>query len=108
MQAFTPLGDTVLFQPLKVGPIVLQHRIIMAPCTRSRSSEESPGVYVPNELNVEYYGQRASPGGLLLTEAVPISRYVCFSRPHDKGSTHTMVSRLADITVSQEFSPSHK
>lgn len=40
-----------------------------------RSTKESDGVFVPNDLNVEYYSQRASAGGFMLTEATPISRY---------------------------------
>lgn len=40
-----------------------------------RSTKESEGVFVPNDLNVEYYSQRASSGGFMLTEATPISRY---------------------------------
>lgn len=65
-----------LFQPLKLGAVTLSHRVVQAPCTRMRATKESDGVYVPNDLIVEYYGQRASQGGLLLTEATPISRIV--------------------------------
>ncbi|KAJ5217594.1 uncharacterized protein N7469_011219 [Penicillium citrinum] len=64
-----------LFQPLRLGALSLSHRVVQAPCTRMRSTKESDGVFVPNELNVEYYSQRASAGGFLLTEATPISRY---------------------------------
>ncbi|KAF3400257.1 Artemisinic aldehyde Delta [Talaromyces pinophilus] len=63
-----------LFQPLKLGAVTLSHRVVQAPCTRMRSTRESDGVYVPNDLNVVYYAQRASQGGLMLTEATPISR----------------------------------
>ncbi|CRG87927.1 hypothetical protein PISL3812_04949 [Talaromyces islandicus] len=62
-----------LFQPLRLGAVTLSHRIVQAPTTRMRSTG-SDGVFVPNDLNVEYYSQRASPGGLMLTEATPISR----------------------------------
>lgn len=65
-----------LFQPLRLGALSLSHRVVQAPCTRMRSTKESDGVFVPNELNVEYYSQRASAGGFMLTEATPISRYV--------------------------------
>ncbi|KAL4802006.1 hypothetical protein BDV18DRAFT_69137 [Aspergillus unguis] len=71
MGSLSPLEP--LFQPLKLGALNLQHRIIQAPCTRMRSTKESDGVWVPNDLNVEYYSQRASKGGLMLTEATPIS-----------------------------------
>lgn len=65
-----------LFQPLRLGALSLSHRVVQAPCTRMRSTKESDGVFVPNDLNVEYYAQRASLGGLMLTEAAPISRFV--------------------------------
>ena len=56
-----------LFEPTKVGDISVKNRIVMAPLTRNRS----PGV-IPNDLNVEYYRQRAS-AGLIITEATPIT-----------------------------------
>ena len=74
---FKPLQDTQLFKPLKLGHLNLEHRVVMAPLTRMRAPEESPGVYVPGDLNVEYYSQRASKGGFQLTEACPISRQAC-------------------------------
>ncbi|KAJ5313010.1 hypothetical protein PENANT_c018G04447 [Penicillium antarcticum] len=64
-----------LFESLRLGALPFKHRVIMAPCTRMRASKESEGVYVPNDLNVEYYSQRASDGGFMLTEATPISRH---------------------------------
>lgn len=66
-----------LFESVRLGALTLKHRVVLAPLTRMRASKESEGVYVPNELNVEYYSQRASDGGFMLTEATPISRYVC-------------------------------
>jgi N-ethylmaleimide reductase len=59
-----------LFQPIKVGPLALQHRVAMAPLTRSRAGQ--PGD-VPNAMNAEYYRQRAS-AALLITEATQISQ----------------------------------
>jgi N-ethylmaleimide reductase len=58
-----------LFSPVKVGPYTLSHRVAMAPLTRMRSE---PGD-VPGELMVEYYTQRATEGGLIVTEATPVS-----------------------------------
>jgi N-ethylmaleimide reductase len=58
-----------LFSPLQVGPYRLQHRIVMAPLTRMRADRSS---FVPRALNAEYYGQRATPGGLLIAEATPV------------------------------------
>lgn len=74
---FKALADTTLFKPLQAGSFKLDHRIILAPLTRMRATKESDGVYVPNDLVVEYYAQRATKGGLILTEATPISRLSC-------------------------------
>ena len=59
-----------LFSPLPLGPLQLPNRMVMAPMTRSRSSQ--PGD-VPNALMASYYAQRAS-AGLIITEATQISR----------------------------------
>lgn len=60
-----------LFQRIQVGTIPeLWHRIVMAPLTRMRS--EQPGD-VPGSLAVEYYRQRASEGGLIITEATTVA-----------------------------------
>lgn len=59
-----------LFDPIKIGNHTLQHRVAMAPLTRSRASQ--PG-NVPGEMNVEYYRQRAS-AALIITEASQISQ----------------------------------
>ncbi|MBV9211659.1 MAG: alkene reductase [Acidobacteria bacterium] len=57
-----------LFDPLRVGNIELNNRIIMAPMTRSRADDEG----VQPSFVAEYYGQRAS-AGLIITEATNIS-----------------------------------
>ena len=57
-----------LFSPVKLGGIALNNRIVMAPLTRNRAGEGG----VPQEINVQYYAQRAS-AGLIITEATPIS-----------------------------------
>lgn len=59
-----------LFSPLHVGTLELQHRVVMAPLTRMRSTQ--PGD-IPNDLMAAYYGQRASKGGLIVSEATHIS-----------------------------------
>jgi N-ethylmaleimide reductase len=59
-----------LFSPVQIGPTILGHRVVMAPLTRSRS--EQPGD-IPGKLMLEYYSQRASKGGLLISEATSIS-----------------------------------
>jgi N-ethylmaleimide reductase len=58
-----------LFSPLKIGPYQLQHRVVMAPLTRMRAEKPS---LAPRPLNVEYYAQRATPGGLIIAEASPV------------------------------------
>ena len=58
------------FSSLRLGTHHLKHRIVMAPLTRMRAQQ--PG-NVPSELNARYYAQRASAGGLLITEATQIS-----------------------------------
>lgn len=58
-----------LYSPLQVGAVRLSHRVVMAPLTRFRADENA----VHQDLAVEYYGQRATPGGLLITEGTFIS-----------------------------------
>jgi N-ethylmaleimide reductase len=58
-----------LFSPLQVGPYRLSHRVVMAPLTRMRADKSS---FAPRALNAEYYGQRATPGGLIVAEASPV------------------------------------
>ncbi|HWO28357.1 MAG TPA: hypothetical protein VNO32_06125, partial [Candidatus Acidoferrum sp.] len=59
-----------LFTPIQVGPMELKHRVVMGPLTRSRSVQ--PG-NIPGDLMLEYYSQRASDGGLIVSEATSIS-----------------------------------
>src|SRR5712675_497671 len=59
----------MLFQPYKLGPLTLPHRIVMAPLTRSRARQ--PG-NIPSELNACYYAQRAS-AALIVSEATQVS-----------------------------------
>ncbi|KAJ3219139.1 hypothetical protein HDU67_002472 [Dinochytrium kinnereticum] len=57
-----------LFQPLKLGRYLLKHRIVLAPLTRCRGDDNEP-----TDRMVTYYEQRASDGGLLITEGAPIT-----------------------------------
>lgn len=59
---------TTLFEPLRVGEIELDNRIVMAPMTRSRADDGG----VQPAYVAEYYRQRAS-AGLIITEATNIS-----------------------------------
>lgn len=78
------LGEkSALFQPLAIanGGITLSHRIVHAPLTRNRgvpeksiSTPEAPNrVWIPGDLMVEYYAQRATDGGLMISEGIPPS-----------------------------------
>lgn len=58
-----------LFSPIKIGRHLLRHRVAMAPMTRFRSSQTG----VPSDLVSQYYGERATSGGLLITESTGIS-----------------------------------
>ncbi len=66
----TTLSANKLFTPIEVGRMELNHRVVMAPLTRSRAVQ--PGS-IPGDLMLEYYTQRASEGGLIVSEATPIS-----------------------------------
>ncbi|KAG7886013.1 hypothetical protein KL938_001045 [Ogataea parapolymorpha] len=70
------MSEPTLFKPLKLGNVELKHRVTLAPLTRCRGTP-TKGYFVPNDLMVEYYSQRATPGGLLITEASPISITSC-------------------------------
>jgi N-ethylmaleimide reductase len=59
-----------LFVPIQVGAITFKHRVVMPPLSRLRAEWPSG---VPSDLNVEYYSQRTSDGGLIFTEATAIS-----------------------------------
>ncbi len=59
-----------LLRPVRLGPLELPNRVIMAPLTRMRAAEGN----VPQPLNAEYYRQRAG-AGLIVTEATPVSPY---------------------------------
>ncbi len=57
-----------LFSPIQLGDLALANRIIMAPLTRNRAGAGN----VPQDINVEYYRQRAS-AGLIISEGSQIS-----------------------------------
>lgn len=65
-------GTQKLFTPLKLGELELSHRIILGPLTRSRSPDGKP-----TSMVAEYYAQRATPGGLQISEGVLPSFMVC-------------------------------
>ena len=61
---------SVLFTPKKVGAYTLSHRVALAPMTRLRTIQ--PGD-IPSPMMADFYGQRASEGGLEIIEGVSIS-----------------------------------
>ncbi len=57
-----------LFTPVRIGRCLLKNRIVMAPMTRSRNSEDG----VPGDLAITYYTQRAG-AGLIVSECAYVS-----------------------------------
>lgn len=81
-QSDAPRGSfSKLFTPLKIGngSLTLSHRVVLAPLTRNRglplnpdATPEPPNrIWYPDSLVTEYYTQRTTPGGLLITEGIP-------------------------------------
>ncbi|KAL1865367.1 hypothetical protein Daus18300_007257 [Diaporthe australafricana] len=63
--------NTKLFTPFKVGSTTLDHRIVMAPLTRFRATDEQ----VPTDVMARYYSQRSVvPGTLVISEATYVSK----------------------------------
>lgn len=66
------MASSKLFQPIRVGHVELQHRVVLAPLTRWKATQKT---HIPYTAIVkEHYSQRASrPGTLLISEATFIS-----------------------------------
>lgn len=64
------MSTPALFTPLKIGNHELKHRVVLAPLTRMRCTDDA----VPTDMMREYYSQRATDGGLLIAEATFITR----------------------------------
>jgi N-ethylmaleimide reductase len=62
--------EELLFSPVTVGRIPLLHRVVHAPTTRLRALPDDS----PSPMMLEYYQQRASRGGLIITETTHPSR----------------------------------
>ncbi|OAP61948.1 hypothetical protein AYL99_04151 [Fonsecaea erecta] len=70
MGSLPVLAPSRLFEPLKIGNVTLQHRLVMAPLTRFRADD----AHVILPIATTHYSQRACvPGTLLITEATFIS-----------------------------------
>lgn len=63
--AVTPSDANDLFSPFRAGAIQLSHRVVHAPTTRLRADPD----HTPSAMMVDYYAQRASAGGLIITES---------------------------------------
>ncbi|XP_009761071.1 12-oxophytodienoate reductase-like protein [Nicotiana tabacum] len=57
-----------LLTPYKMGRFELSHRAVMPPMTRNRSYNNTPQPHA-----IEYYAQRASEGGFLISESASAS-----------------------------------
>ncbi|RYP89675.1 hypothetical protein DL770_004206 [Monosporascus sp. CRB-9-2] len=78
-----PMSQSRLFEPLQIanGKITLKHRVVLAPLTRNRGTPLNPNstcenpnrIWIPNDLMAEYYSQRTTDGGLLISEGIPPS-----------------------------------
>lgn len=60
---------TTLFDPIQLGALSLKNRIIMAPMTRARGTQD----HLPTPMMIDYYAQRAT-AGLIISEAIGISQ----------------------------------
>ncbi|KAL5572366.1 hypothetical protein UlMin_021963 [Ulmus minor] len=60
--------ETTLFSPYKLGKFDLSHRVVLAPMTRCRALNG-----IPQPALAEYYAQRSTEGGFLITEGTLIS-----------------------------------
>lgn len=62
---------STLLSPFRLGQYNVSHRVVMAPLTRMRAAAGN----VPNEHAAEYYGERATSGGLIITEATQVTPF---------------------------------
>ncbi|KAK9806581.1 hypothetical protein WJX73_004673 [Symbiochloris irregularis] len=66
--AAVTLSQNPLLESVKVGHWQLAHRIVYAPLTRQRAIDN-----VPQPAAATYYAQRATKGGLMISEATVVS-----------------------------------
>nr|ACU18795.1 unknown [Glycine max] len=64
----TTQGSNTLFSPYKMAKFNLSHRVVLAPMTRCRALN-----WIPQAALAEYYAQRSTPGGFLISEGTLIS-----------------------------------
>ena len=70
-----------LLQPISFGNgathrINLSHRVVMASLARGRADYTTKA---PNDMHVEFYSKRATPGGMIITESAYIEQ---LGEPH--------------------------
>lgn len=59
-----------LFSPLRVGSLTLAHRVVMAPMTRLRATDDGAVA----DITAKYYSQRSSvPGTLVISEGTTVA-----------------------------------
>jgi len=61
---------TTLFTPVQLGAVTLKHRVVMPALSRLRAHWPTA---IPSELMLKHYSQRASDGGLIITESTAIA-----------------------------------
>jgi 2,4-dienoyl-CoA reductase-like NADH-dependent reductase (Old Yellow Enzyme family) len=85
LKPLTAIQTAGLFQPLKVGALTLNNRIVMSPMTRTMAKDG-----VPNDDNAAYYRKRATGGaGLIITEGTWV--------PHDAAANEPDVPRMYGV-----------
>ena len=89
----TELAHPNLFTPVKIGPISLKHRVVMAPLTRSRS--EQPGD-IPGALMLEH----GSCGSVHLPHIRRKARPEAIRAP---SATDTEISNFAKTEAGHSF-----
>jgi 12-oxophytodienoic acid reductase len=57
-----------LHTPFKLPLHTLDHRVVLAPMTRMRASENG----IPHPRTAEYYAERTTPNSLLISEGIVI------------------------------------
>lgn len=63
---------SAIFTPKQIGTLPLKHRVVLAPLTRLRTRPHA----VPEDFVPEYYSQRTTNGGFLVSEATLIAQEV--------------------------------
>lgn len=67
---------TLLMSPVRLGELQLRNRVVMAPMTRNRATEQG----LASDLMVEHYAQRASAGLIVAEGAYPVAEGQAYCR----------------------------